>query len=225
LPSDPAEMPLFASAPDAAVFDFDGVIIDSREAVRIAVNAALVEHGFSPRAPRALDRFIGPPVLAAFAALTGEPEDSGVVANCAEAYHRHYASVYLEKTALVAGIAEALAKLTLPLALATAKQIEFVRPLLEKLGISGYFPVLAAPTMSELHEPKAVLVERALSALGAGDAVIVGDTRFDIEAAHANGARAIGVTWGIGDRAELRAAGADAILREPAELPMLLDGR
>jgi phosphoglycolate phosphatase len=211
--------------PDAAVFDFDGVIIDSRTAVRSAVNETLLERGFPSRPPEVLDRFIGPPVLAAFAELTGEPENSAIVAACAEAYHERYASVYLEQTTLVDGIGAVLAELTLPLALATAKQIEFVRPLLDALGIGAHFGVLCAPTMSELHQRKAVLVERAMSALGAHSGVVVGDTRFDIEAAHANRARAVGVTWGIGDRDELRAAGAEAIVERPAELPSLLQGR
>ena len=51
---------------------------------------------------------------------------------------------------------------------------------------------------------------------------MVGDRSFDVVAAHDNGVRAIGVTWGIGDRAELEAAGADVILERPAELLALL---
>ena len=210
-------------APDAAVFDFDGVIIDSRDAVGTAVNQALVEHGFSPQPPSVLDRFIGPPVLAAFAEVTGEPEDSGVVAACAETYHERYASVYLEETLLVDGIEAVLTGLTLPLALATAKQIEFVGPLLDALGISAHFQVVCAPTLSELQERKAFLVERAVRGLGTRNAVVIGDTRFDVEAAHANDLRALGVTWGIGDRDELRTAGADLIAGQPEELLELLE--
>ena len=48
---------------------------------------------------------------------------------------------------------------------------------------------------------------------------MVGDRSFDIIAAHAHGLPAIGVTWGIGTREELRDAGADAIIDRPDELP------
>ncbi len=51
---------------------------------------------------------------------------------------------------------------------------------------------------------------RALAALGlepGADVPLVGDRRHDAEAAHANGLRCVGVLWGIGDEAELRAAG------------------
>ena len=49
---------------------------------------------------------------------------------------------------------------------------------------------------------------------------MVGDRCYDVEAARACGLRAIGVTWGIGDRDELR--GADIIIERPAELYALL---
>lgn len=84
------------------------------------------------------------------------------------------------------------------------------------MGIAECFRVVCAPTMSTLDESKTVTVARALHELSAPDAVIVGDRCFDIEAGHANGIRAIGVTWGIGDRAELD--GADLVLERPGEL-------
>lgn len=205
-------------SPDAAVFDFDGVIIDSRRAVELAVNAALVAHGFEARPAAELDRFIGPPVTSAFAELTGAAPDSAIVGATIATYHARYADVYLEATRLVDGIEAVLAALAIPLALATSKPVDFVRPLLGALGIERHFAVVCAPPMSALEEPKATTVARALAELGGRDTVMVGDRSFDVEGAHANGMRAIGVTWGIGDRAELEAAGADAIVERPAEL-------
>jgi phosphoglycolate phosphatase len=77
---------------------------------------------------------------------------------------------------------------------------------------------------------KTVTIVRALAALGlepGADALMVGDRRHDVEAAAANGLRCVGVLWGIGDEAELRAAGADPIVGAPADLPSALglDGR
>jgi phosphoglycolate phosphatase len=202
--------------PGAAVFDFDGVIVDSRAAVATAINGALVEHGLAPAPVHELGRFIGPPVLDAFAQLTGEPAGSPLVAACVDTYHERYAGVYLEQTTLVDGIHALLRAVAIPLALATAKPAEFTGPLLDIMGIAECFRVVCAPTMSTLDESKTVTVARALHELSAPDAVIVGDRCFDIEAGHANGIRAIGVTWGIGDRAELD--GADLVLERPGEL-------
>jgi phosphoglycolate phosphatase-like HAD superfamily hydrolase len=66
--------------PDVAVFDLDGVIVDSRAAVRTAINDVLGDHGLPRRPAPELDRFIGPPTTVAFAELAGEPRDSPRVA-------------------------------------------------------------------------------------------------------------------------------------------------
>lgn len=213
----------------AAVFDLDGVLIDSRAAVRAAARAALAENGEAARTDAALDRLIGPPAGPAFAALIGAGEGSPRAAAVVDAYHRHYERVYLELTPLVGGMREVLDALRLPCALATAKALEFAAPLLDALGIAGRFAAVAAPALAAPDEPKPAIVARALAGLAAAageaaarDAVMIGDRSYDVEAAHANGIRAIGVTWGIGDRAELEAAGAERIARRPAELPGLL---
>jgi phosphoglycolate phosphatase len=207
-------MPL-TPRPDAAIFDFDGVIIDSLPAVETAINGALLAHGFAPRSTAEIARFIGPTTLSAFAELTGAAEDSPIVAACVASYHDLYARVYLDQTRLVDGIAEVLRSLTLPRALATSKEREFVAPLLEHFGLE--FAVVSAPALAE---PKAETVARAREALGARDTVVIGDRHYDIEAARACGLRVIGVTWGFGDRDELR--GADVVVERPAELCALL---
>jgi phosphoglycolate phosphatase len=209
--------------PDAAIFDFDGVIIDSRQPVRTAINDALAAHGLPRRPPAELDRFLGPPTLVAFAELTGEQPDSALLARCADTYHRRYQELYLEQTRLVDGVDGLLGRLGLPLALATSKPLAFVDPLLEKLGLHDTFEVVTAPAMSALDEPKTATVRRAMDGLGAAHPVMVGDRSFDIEAAHANGLPAIGVTRGIGARDELESAGAEAIVERPAQLWDLLE--
>jgi phosphoglycolate phosphatase len=201
--------------PDAVIFDFDGVILDSLPAVEVAINGALQAHGFPSHSAEELARFIGPPTPTAFIEMTGAAPDSATVAACVATYHEIYERVYLERTRLVDGIADVLARLTLPRALATAKERRFVAPLLERFCLE--FPIVCAP---ELAEPKAETVARARDALGARHAVMIGDRHYDVEAARANSLRTIGVTWGIGDREELSEA--EAIVARPEELLALL---
>jgi phosphoglycolate phosphatase len=213
-------------AASAVVFDFDGVIVDSRRAVRTAVGAALGANGVADRPDAEVDQVIGPPVRWAFASLTGAAEESELVSSCVDAYHRVYEAVYLEQTALVPGLDRALAGLGVPAALATAKVEDFVGPLLARLGLTGRFDAVAAPSRAVPDEPKASIVARALDALGdaAADAVMVGDRSYDIAAARTNGIRSVGVLWGIGDRAELTGAGADLIVTRVGELADVLGG-
>ncbi|HYB24051.1 MAG TPA: HAD hydrolase-like protein, partial [Solirubrobacteraceae bacterium] len=62
--------------PDGAIFDFDGVIIDSLAPVETAINGTLRAHGYPTRSAAELARFIGPPTPTAFVELMGAAEDS-----------------------------------------------------------------------------------------------------------------------------------------------------
>lgn len=64
-------------------------------------------------------------------------------------------------------------------------------------------------------EPRADIVRRAVERCAEGracDVVVVGDTEHDVVAGRAAGARVVGVATNEASRAELRAAGADAIV-------------
>lgn len=203
------------------MFDLDGVLIDSRRAITGCLNDALADTGRPRQPPRDLERFIGPPLAAAFAELTGAGQDSTLVKECVAAYRRHYAVASLRDTDPVPGIDVVLGDIAAqwPLALATSKSIGFVRPLLAKAGIEDLFGVICGPAMSTLHESKGETIRRALTGLGHPTAaVMVGDRSFDIAGAKENGISAIGVVWGVGDIAELGAAGADVLVEHPSEL-------
>jgi phosphoglycolate phosphatase len=109
------------------------------------------------------------------------------------------------------------------LGLATSKSMEVAQPVLESLGLWGHFAVIEGTRVDELGTDKTTVVGRALAGLAPHVAVgLVGDRRHDIEGAHAHGIAGFGVLWGYGGRAELEAAGADALLAEPADVAALV---
>ena len=204
------------------LFDLDGVLVDSRGPISSCINHALVAHGQPERDPAELYRYIGPPLLHAFAELLGRPVESPAVAQCAATYRERYADASLTETAVTPGIADVLAALRDDgrcLGVATSKPRPFAEPLLEVLGMRAYFDVVAGPELDASGEDKTTTVGAALRALGAHAGAMVGDRSFDMVAARALGLRAIGVGWGIGSRAELEDAGAERIVATPAELP------
>jgi phosphoglycolate phosphatase len=208
-------------ADDAVVlFDLDGVLADSRAAIAGCVNHALAAGGHAVRPEAELHRYIGPPLPLAFAELIGAPVDSEAVAACIASYRERYATASLTDTVVTPGIGAALARLaaTRRLGVATSKPRAFAEPLLEALGLRDYFAAVVGPDLGTGVEHKTATVGAALRALGASGGAMVGDTAFDMVAAHAHGLRAVGVTWGIGTAEELRAAGAEALVDEPAEL-------
>jgi phosphoglycolate phosphatase len=207
------------------IFDLDGVLIDSRVAIVNCIQHGLRENG-APVPPAAeLERFIGPPLIDAFAELAG----ADLVPACLAAYRERYVWSSLEETTAVPGAAEALAEVAshVPVAVATTKPRAFAEPLCERLGLSPSLRAVVGPELDAPEEVKTTTVRRALAALGlapGADAPLVGDRSHDAEAAHANGLRCIGVLWGIGGEAELRAAGADPLVSVPAQLPAAVLG-
>jgi phosphoglycolate phosphatase len=203
---------------DAVIFDLDGVLADSRVAFARCVNAALAAAGVPARRPADLHRYLGPPLHATFVELTG---DAALAQGCLDAYRARYREHAAAETTVPEGMADAIAALAarMPLAVATSKPLALSAPLLEALGLLAHFAVVEGPSLEARAEPKAETIGRALLGLPDGaSAVMVGDTRFDVIGAHAHGLPCVGVLWGIGTEAELREAGADALVGSPAEL-------
>ncbi len=207
---------------NAVLFDLDGVLVDSRVPFARGVNHALTSHGLAARPERELHRYLGPPLHRTFRALVGE---ESLVQPCVNSYRALYRELAAGETTVFPGIREILDKLAArpPLVVATSKPRALAEPLLDALGLRGFFDAVIGPELDSENEHKAVTVGRAMRALPPGARpVMVGDRKHDIAAAREHDIRAIGVLWGIGSEAELLAAGADALARTPAELATLL---
>jgi phosphoglycolate phosphatase len=205
--------------PVAVLFDLDGVLLDSRTAIVRCIEHALRASEVQVPAAAELERHIGPPLIEAFTELAGADR----AAACLTAYRERYAWSSLRETDIVPGAREALAAIAarVPVAVATTKPRAYAEPLCERLGLAAYLRAITGPELDAPEETKAVTVRRALAALGlspGADTPLVGDRRHDAEAARANRLQCVGVLWGIGDEAELRAAGAEPIVGRPDEL-------
>ena len=202
--------------PSTILFDLDGVLIDSHAAFTASVNHALGEYGLPAREPGELRRFIGPPLRGTFAELGVARED---IDDRVDAYRDHYEAHGAAVTTVFAGVPEMLTAVGARhrLVIATSKTASLATAIVRELGLAPYFDALHGPADETRGEPKTETVARALPAIA-----LVGDTRYDVEAARANDLRAIGVTWGIGAEDDLRAAGAAAIAHAPDELEALL---
>lgn len=197
------------------------MLADSRLAITSCMNHALAAAGREPVPPESLYPLIGPSLSYGFASLLGtEPEDPAVAA-CIASYRSVYAEVSLRDTPTYPGVPEALAEIApgRRLAVATSKPRAFAEPLLGALGLRERFEAVFAPELDLHVESKTATVAKAVAALDADGGTMVGDRHVDMAAAHAHGLRAVGVTWGFGTPEELREAGADVLVADPAALP------
>lgn len=207
--------------PGAVLLDLDGTLIDSRAGIVAAMNATLEALGEPPRPADELHGHIGPPIHQTFAKLLGRRVDDPGLDPIVAGYRARYAAVMLELTPVYDGIPEALDALVAAgcvLAVATSKARPLAEKLVEGLGLAGRLQAVCGP-VPPARDDKAATVGQALAALGSPRrAVMVGDRRHDVEGAREHGLPCVGVLWGLGNREELVAAGADTLCARPGEL-------
>jgi len=98
------------------------------------------------------------------------------------------------------------------------------RNVLDKLGIMKFFDAMISRDEVRNVKPNPEHLLKVLEELGVEpqEAVVVGDTVFDVRCAKKVGALAVGVTTGRSSEAELRKAGADCVIEALSELLILL---
>ena len=207
---------------EAVLLDLDGTLLASRDGIITCLRAALHELGHEPDPAEDLDWVIGPPLPDVMARLLAGLGDDRVEAAIV-AYRGHYESSGVLHSPLfpdVPALMRQLANDGRRVFLATSKPLHLARRILERHGLTRYFDGFygARPDDTGAEKPELIASLLAQEAVDPRRAVMVGDRRYDVSGAHANGMRAIGALWGYGGRAELEAAGADALAESPALL-------
>jgi phosphoglycolate phosphatase len=207
------------------LLDFDGTLVDPRDGLLDSFVHGLAAVGVSVDDKTSLEPLIGPPIRYGFHTYLGLTEPSLSVA--VAAFREHLGTNGVLEYQLFDGITGLLDELVdegRTLAIVTSKALPFVEQIMAHLDMTIDFSVIVAASLDGSLVEKADLVERALRQVRAepGDAVMVGDREFDIIGAKANDVSSIGVLWGYGSRAELEAAGADAIAEDVDALRELL---
>lgn len=211
-----------------AVFDCDGTLVDGQAAVCDAMDAAFAAAGLTLPDRNRVRRIVGLSLPQAVRVLAPDAEADRQAA-AVDAYKASFRATREQgrlEEPLFEGIAPLLHALRdngWQLAVATGKSDRGLAACLAAHGIADLFVSLQT---ADRHpsKPHPAMLEAALfeAAAQPGDAVMIGDTTFDIDMARAAGVRAIGVAWGYHAPAELIAAGAEAVAATCAELEGLL---
>ena len=208
------------------LLDMDGTLLDTRKGINASARHALSALGHTPPPDADFRHLIGPPLESVLArALTEYADDR--VAEAVIAYRAHYAEVGIHLFEVFPGIPQMLAQLKesgLVLILATSKREAFAKRLLATSDLEKHFHAIYGATPDGKMDHKQELIGEILSQqkCAPAAAIMVGDRREDIVGAHAHAVRAIGITWGYGERSELVEAGADLLADTPETLARLL---
>lgn len=205
------------------LFDVDGTLVDSNYQHAIAWDRALREHDLSVPLWH-IHRHIGVGGDQMVVRVAGEDAERRVGDAVRETEGERYAEL-LGEVRVLPGAREFLADLSrrgVAVVLASSAKQEEVDTYVDMLGAREF----AAWTTSadvEQTKPAPDLVEAALERAGTRDALVIGDTTWDVVAARRAGIRAIGVLSGGFAEAELSEAGAIEVYESVMELHGRID--
>jgi HAD superfamily hydrolase (TIGR01549 family) len=210
----------------AVLFDVDGTLIDSNDQHARAWVAALAEAGYTIpfERVRPLIGMGGDKVLPEL--VPGLEEDSPEGKAIGETRKRVFKERELETIPPTRGareLLEAVRKRGARVVVATSAKKSELDGLLARGELGPLVDVAATGDDADDSKPDPDIIGAALKKAGiaAADAVMVGDTKYDVEAAHRAGVACVALRCGGNDPGTL--ADADAVYANPAELIGALD--
>lgn len=207
----------------AVVFDFDGTLADSYEAITASVNYVRTTYGLPPLAEREVRRHVGRGLDLLLRDLVPDADPQAAVA----CYRAHHPSVMTNGTRLLPGVAATIAELHragFALAVCSNKLAVFTEQLLKALGLAAYLETVVGPEHVVQPKPAPDMLQLALARLDVSpeEALYIGDMTVDIETARAANVTVWVVPTGSDSRNALAAARPDRLLDHFAELAALV---
>ena len=178
------------------LFDLDGTLIDSTEAILEGFEVAFKTFNKKPPAHSEIKKLIGLPLDVMFEKLGIE---KNVVWDYVDTYKNHYRKISTQKTKLLPFTKEALTKAAkfARLGIVTTKTARYSKELLEYFDILDYFEVLIGREDVKNPKPHPEPILKAINKMNAQKEAtwMIGDTCLDMVSAKEAGINYIGVKW------------------------------
>ena len=206
------------------LFDLDGTLTDSGEGIINCAALALNHFGLPVPDRETMRVFVGPPLDETFIKF-GVPADK--TDEAIAVYRSRYTTVGKFENKPYPGVELLLQNLKRQghrLFVATSKPEGMSVEILEKFGLAKYFEKICGATLDGSRSKKADIITYLLERSGGTEnAIMVGDTAYDVIGAKAHGMPAIGVSWGYGIVEDMESAGALVIAHSMEELYDILN--
>lgn len=211
------------------VFDVDGTLIDSQHHIHHAMSAGFQAAGLAPLPRQDVLQIVGLSLPVAVAQLAAG-HDAETQARIVDVYRTAFMQARMAQAApLYPGALDCLERLggrdDILLAIATGKSRRGVAAMIAAHGLEGRFVSLqTADDHPSKPHPAMLLAALDDAGVDAADAVMIGDTSFDMDMARAAGIAGFGVGWGYHAADVLTASGAAIVAADFAALEQALAG-
>jgi phosphoglycolate phosphatase len=213
------------------MFDLDGTLMDTAPQIAEAANRMLVALG-KPMLPlEQISTYIGEGVQNLIKrSLTGQMHvepDAELFAQAQPLYHGFYETNATDSQPF-GGVVQALQQLKAHgyrLACVTNKPEKFTLPLLQKAGLADFFDMVVSGDTLPKKKPDPLPLLHICQKMGVltAEAMLVGDSETDIQAAHAAGCFVVTVPYGYNQGRDIDVATVDATVQQLTEVVNLLE--
>ncbi|ESP94829.1 HAD family hydrolase [Pseudoalteromonas luteoviolacea] len=189
---------------EGILFDLDGTLVNSIQDMHLALNLALSDVAFPVVSQMQVQQWVGNGIdKLVQRGLSCDSEinpdlSATLVKQATERFKSHYQELVGEYAELYPGVELGLYELgSVPKALVTNKDRVFTLQLLQKLNITKHFDVIVCGDDGN-KKPDPQLLEKACEQLGvsASQAIMIGDSKSDILAAHSADMPVIALNYG-----------------------------
>lgn len=215
------------------LFDLDGTLTDPKEGITKSVQHALKAFGIEEKNLDKLEPFIGPPLRDSFRefyGIDGEDTEKAV-----KVFRERFEAKGINENKIYPGMAQMLRRLRergIVLAIASSKPQEFVHIVLRNFEIEDCFDVIVGSEKDGKRDTKSEVLEEALARLCKKEGrhfrkektLMVGDRKFDAEAASELGIACAAVTYGYAPEGELEKCAPAYMADSVEELEEIITG-
>ena len=204
------------SSISAIFFDLDGTLVDSSIGIHNGFTYTFEQLGVTSPDAKTIRGFMGPPLETSFAScLPAEQIEEAI-----QLYRSYYKEKGVYEAQLFPHIKDLLEELAkqFPLYITTTKNTPTAVDMTSNFEIDHFFDGIYGSSPEAPH--KADVIRQALQThqLAPEQAIIIGDTKFDMIGAQETGIQKLAVTWGFGEQADLLNYQPDYIAHKPLEV-------
>jgi len=201
------------------IFDLDGTLIDSYQAIYLSFQYAYQNMGLHPLPFDEVSKVVGMGLTRTFHDLLGEERTPEAL----RLFRRKYEEVFIQNTFLLPDarkIVEALNNKGIKMAVATNKLGRFSRAIFEHFGMDQLFAAIVGDEDVSQNKPDPEMLLYAMDKMGLPkeEVIMIGDSLIDIQTARNTGIRVFAVPSGVTKREVLEQAQPTAILERLSDL-------
>ena len=218
---------------NAILFDLDGTLMHTAPDIAAAINLMLAGYKLPPVSETVVANRIGrgsPILVERVFSMLEVPMAAAQLHLALKAFQHHYGEIVGSHARLYPGVVDALGELrrmNLKLGIVTNKDYHLSLRLLQQFQISSLFDLVIGGDTLEARKPSPLPILHACDSLGVAvsEAIYIGDSPIDAEAANAAGIPIYCVPYGYREGHPLSFLDCDGFIDSLADIPQLLAGR